>query len=70
MKDRNHTGRGKGRSLFSEAAKGIGLISEHKDNHGRLVAANLRNYTESTSLSLLSVNLVYFSFGLFSFVSD
>lgn len=37
MKGRNHAGRGKGRSLFSEVAKGIGLISEHKDNHGRLV---------------------------------
>jgi len=35
IKDRNQAGRGKGRSLFSEAAKGIGLISEKEDNHGR-----------------------------------
>jgi len=35
MKDRNQAGQGKGRSLFGEAAKGIGLISEKEDNHGR-----------------------------------
>ena len=39
MKDRNQAGRGKGQSLFNEAAKGVGLMSEHKqNNHGRLVA--------------------------------
>lgn len=36
MKDRGHSGRGKGRSVFGEVAKGVGLITaEHQANHGR-----------------------------------
>lgn len=35
MKGKDHAGRGKGRSVFGEVAKGLGLISEHKATHGR-----------------------------------
>lgn len=35
MKGMDHTGRAKGRSVFGEVAKGLGLISEHKATHGR-----------------------------------
>lgn len=35
MEGDNHKGRGKGRSVFRQVAKGLGVISEHKATHGR-----------------------------------
>ena len=35
MKGRVPAGRGRGRPLFGDTAKGVGVISELKDNYGR-----------------------------------
>jgi len=43
MEGNNHTGRGKGRSVFGQVAKGLGFISEHKATHGRYLMLGIFN---------------------------